>query len=31
MMIGTLGVAFTVTVVAEDVATQPDPFPTVTV
>lgn len=31
VMIGTLGAAFTVTAVAEDVATQPEPFPTVTV
>lgn len=31
VMVGTPGVGFTVTVVAADVATQPDPFPTVTV
>jgi len=30
-MIGTPGEGFTVTVVTEDVATHPDPFPTVTV
>ena len=30
-MSGTPGAAFTVTAVAEDVATQPEPFPTVTV
>jgi hypothetical protein len=30
-MIGTLGAAFTVTAVAAELATQPDPFPTVTV
>lgn len=30
-IVGTLGEAFTVTIVAEEVATHPDPFPTVTV